>query len=77
MILAPIYPLDKAANADGRRALMEPPALDVLTNESATDNGRNGELPPLLKQILQEYSATGLPPAYLPKTEPPSAGESS
>ena len=25
------------------------------------------ELPPLLRQILAEYSATGLPPAYLPK----------
>jgi hypothetical protein len=77
MILAPIYPLDKAANADGRRALIEPPALDVPTNESAADKGRDGKLPPLLKQILQEYSATGLPPAYLPQTPPPSAGESS
>ena len=27
------------------------------------------ELPPLLQQILAEYSATGLPPAYLPKQE--------
>ena len=25
---------------------------------------------PLLKRILQEYSATGMPPAYLPKTSP-------
>ena len=77
MILAHIYPLDKAANADGRRALMEPIALDMPANESAADKGTNGELPPLLKQILQEYSATGLPPAYLPQTPPPSAGESS
>ena len=77
MILAHIYPLDKAANADGRRALMEPIALDMPANESAADKGTNGELPPLLKQILQEYSATGLPPAYLPKTPPPSAGEPS
>jgi transposase InsO family protein len=77
IILAPIYPLDKGANADGRRALVEPPALDEPANESVADKGRNGELPPLLKRILQEYSATGLPPAYLPKTPPPSAGESS
>jgi hypothetical protein len=54
---------------------MEPIALDMPANESAADKGTNGELPPLLKQILQEYSATGLPPAYLPKTPPPSAGE--
>jgi putative transposase len=77
IILAPIYPLDKSANADGRRALVEPPALDEPANEPVADKGRDGELPPLLKQILQEYSATGLPPAYLPKTPPPSAGESS
>ena len=77
IILAPIYPLDKSANADGRRVLVEPPALDEPANESVADKGRNGELPPLLKRILQEYSATGLPPAYLPKTPPPSAGESS
>jgi hypothetical protein len=28
------------------------------------------ELPPLLKRILAEYSATGMPPAYLPKNPP-------
>jgi putative transposase len=77
MILAPIYPLDKSANADGRRALVEPPALDPPSNESVVGKGGKGELPPLLKKILQDYSATGLPPAYLPKTPPPSAGESS
>ena len=77
MILAPVYPLDKAANADGHRALMEPPALNAPTNELATARGIDGELPPLLKQIIREYSAMGLPPAYLPKTPPPSAGESS
>jgi hypothetical protein len=64
-ILAPIYPLDRTANADGRRALIEPGSTD------APPEGRrrtSGELPPLLKRILQEYSATGMPPAYLPKT---------
>jgi putative transposase len=73
-ILAPVYPLDKNANADGRRALVELPALDVPTNQSVADKGGDGEFPPLLKRILRDYSATGLPPAYLPKTPPPSAG---
>lgn len=62
-ILARLFPLDRAANADGRRAVL------ARTDEaSATDSSRSpAELPPLLKQILAEYSATGLPPAYLPK----------
>jgi hypothetical protein len=73
-ILAPLYPLDRTANADGRRAFVAPEATDVPCNGSRRENG---ELPPLLKRILQEYSATGLPPAYLPKTPPPTTGKSS
>ena len=73
-ILAAIYPLDKTANADGRRAVVEPGSTDAppLDRRRAP-----GELPPLLKQILQEYSATGMPPAYLPKTSKEDNGESS
>ena len=63
-VLARLFPLDRTANADGRRAIIAPRPDAV----SATDRVRpQGELPPLLKQILAEYSATGLPPAYLPK----------
>jgi putative transposase len=64
LILAPLYPLDRNANADGRRAVVEP-----LPSEMPTDAGprRDPELPPLLKSILAEYSARGTPPAYLPK----------
>jgi putative transposase len=67
-ILASIYPLDKTANADGRRALVQPEGKNAIPDNSPL---RDGELPPLLKSILQEYSATGMPPAYLPKTSPP------
>ena len=74
IILAPLYPLDKAANADGRRAAIEPAGTDMPVDDSQRNDG---ELPPLLKQILQEYSATGLPPAYLPKTPPSENGETS
>jgi transposase InsO family protein len=63
-ILARLFPLDRAANADGRRAVLEPRADEFST---ANRPGSSAELPPLLKQILAEYSATGLPPAYLPK----------
>jgi putative transposase len=72
--LAPIYPLDKSANADGQRAVIEP------GDTAAVPEGRRrsaDELPPLLKRILQEYSATGMPPAYLPKTPLSHDGEPS
>ena len=73
-ILAPIYPLDKSANADGRRAPVEP---DFRDTPAADSRHKDGQLPPLLRSILQEYSATGLPPAYLPKTSPSQNGEPS
>jgi putative transposase len=72
IILAPVYPLDKSANADGRRAVIEPGATAVPPG----DHRRTAnQLPPLLKRILREYSATGMPPAYLPKTPPSQNGE--
>jgi putative transposase len=67
-ILAPLYPLDKTANADGRRPFVASQDTDV---PSETSRRATGELPPLLMKILQDYSATGLPPAYLPKTPLP------
>ena len=81
-ILAPLYPLDRKANADGQRLLFEPDASGatdrrrpgVRTAERRPARGRR-ELPPLLKRILDEYSATGMPPAYLPKNPHPKKGE--
>jgi len=72
IILAPIYPLDKTA--DGRRAAVPLDGRDVPP-EDPPHHG--GELPPLLEAILREYSATGLPPAYLPKTPPCQNGDPS
>jgi putative transposase len=74
IILAPIYPLDKSANADGRRAPVAAAGSDVPPENRPC---KDGALPPLLKQILEEYSATGLPPAYLPKTPPSQTGGAS
>ena len=73
-VLAPIYPLDRSANADGRRVPVRPDGMDVLPEDSRRETS---ELPPLLKKILQDYSATGLPPAYLPKTPPSQNGDAS
>ena len=86
-ILAPIYPLDRVANADGRRALVESdrrhgPDDDELDEGPSTartpgDGGPDKPLPPLLKRILDEYSASGAPPAYLPKKSNPKKGKES
>jgi putative transposase len=72
LILAPIYPLDKSANADGRRAVIEPGGTEVPPEDRRRTAG---ELAPLLKRILEEYSATGMPPAHLPKTPHKENGE--
>ena len=74
-ILAPLYPLDRAANADGRRSAIESdrgpdddePDDGTLADSTPDDGGPDKPLPPLLKRILDEYPATGMPPAYLPK----------
>ena len=70
-VLAPIYPRQECANADGRRRDR------VRGMDAPPENSRreNSGLPPLLKKILQDYSATGMPPAYLPKTPPSQNGE--
>lgn len=66
-ILCPIKPLDKAANADGQRRRLNPAGTDL---SPLPPTG----MAPLLRELLAEYAATGMPPAYLPSTEPtPSA----
>jgi putative transposase len=64
-MLARLYPLDKARNADGRRRTFEnvdPSA--VSETEAVSQQG----MAPLLRKLMEDYAATGLPPAYLPKT---------
>ncbi len=58
-ILCPLRPVDKTRNADARRRSLEPPAI----TEAPPPTG----MAPLLRKLLAEYAATGLPPAYLPK----------
>jgi hypothetical protein len=80
-ILAPLYPLDRSANADGCRRIVEPRRApgddepdDGLAASTPGDGGPDRPLPPLLKRILDEYSASGAPPAYLPKQPHPKKG---
>jgi transposase InsO family protein len=62
-IIARIYPLDRARNADGKRRSV--PCVSTPETTLAPKE----DVAPLLKQLITEYGATGLPPAYLPKKE--------
>jgi putative transposase len=58
-LLCPLYPVDLLRNADGRRREIDPTApkdSPPLIYEE----------PPLLQKLIAEYSASGLPPAYIP-----------
>jgi hypothetical protein len=72
-ILCTLYPLDKARNADGRRRRLEP-VCEPLTEPTAPLRPAC-PIAPLLRRLMAEYSATGLPPAYLPTDLPDDAKE--
>lgn len=63
--LCPLYPLDKAANASAERRRLAPASVPEPAPVTATT------LPPLLRKLLAEYAATGLPPAFLPQHDDP------
>ena len=60
-VLSRLYPLDKARNADGFRGVIDPAAPAPVTQPAG--------IAPLLRKLMTEYAATGLPPAYIPKEE--------
>ena len=61
-VLCTLYPLDKTQNADGRRRRLEP-----LDDEPFHVDGPPAPvgIAPLLRKLMADYAATGLPPAYL------------
>jgi putative transposase len=63
-VLCRIYPQDKKKNAEGRRA---PRNSEPSPAEPVAPAG----MAPLLQQLMQQYAATGLPPAYLPQPQNP------
>jgi hypothetical protein len=64
--VAALYPLDKQRNAEfARRALTPPAGADGEAGHPHAPT-RATEMAPLLKHLMAEYAATGLPPAYLP-----------
>jgi transposase InsO family protein len=68
-ILCRLYPLDRTKNADGQRRSLEPLVTPPPPTEPAP------AVPPLLDKLISDYAATGLPPAYLPKSNSPDDDE--
>src|SRR3990172_5086279 len=64
-VLARLYPLDKTRNADGRRRTLSPSLLAAVEVATPAQVG----IAPLLRQLMTDYAATGLPPAYLPQPQ--------
>ena len=62
VVLCPVKVLDKSANADGQRRHLAPVTTEALAPPSTG-------VAPLLRQLLADYAATGLPPAYLPSAD--------
>lgn len=61
-IMCPVKPLDKSANANGQRRRLSPASRDLTPLQPKG-------LPALMIQLLADYAATGVPPAYLPSPE--------
>jgi hypothetical protein len=59
--VCPLYPLDRLKNADGHRAALKP----VQSVDPPPPSG----VAPLLKKLMADYAASGLPPAYMPLPE--------
>jgi hypothetical protein len=62
--LATLLPLDREKNADRRRRALPSHDQNIPDADNAS---RRAGVAPLLQKLMADYSATGLPPAYLPK----------
>lgn len=60
-VVATLTPQDKAENAQGWRRTLSP----IEQNLTERPTG----IAPLLKSLMADYAATGLPPAYLPQSK--------
>ena len=60
--LATLLPIDKVKNAERARRVLPDVSAEVAPSR------RPPGIAPLLRELMAEYAATGLPPAYLPKT---------
>lgn len=68
-VLCALYPLDKTANANSLRRRVDP-----MPEENAQAPAASAGMAPLLRKLMADYAATGLPPAYLPMPSEPDQG---
>jgi transposase InsO family protein len=61
--LATLFPVDKEKNADRRRRALADASAGATSAPAPSPTG----VAPLLRQLMAEYAATGLPPAYVPR----------
>jgi transposase InsO family protein len=61
--LATLLPIDKIKNADRMRRVLAP------ADASPAPAKKPPGIAPLLRALMADYAATGMPPAYLPKNE--------
>jgi hypothetical protein len=61
--LATLLPLDKIKNADRKRRVLADAAVPPAPAKKPSG------IAPLLRALMADYAATGLPPAYLPKND--------
>ena len=73
-VLCRLFPQDKAENADRiRRKRSAGPSGTAIGEEPGREPS---QIAPLLRKLMAQYAATGLPPAYIPKAgSPPSDDE--
>jgi ABC-type transporter Mla MlaB component len=70
-LLATLYPLDKSANANEHRRVLQQDS--TITAEATNTEDQNTiptkeeGYPPLLTKLIENHAATGKPPAYLPQ----------
>jgi putative transposase len=60
--LATLFPIDKERNADRRRRVLADAGAGPICIPQQPRSG----VAPLLRQLMADYAATGLPPAYVP-----------
>lgn len=72
-LLAPLYPLDRARNADGHRRQLGPVA-SALDSDAPPKEPKDTRMAPLLRRLMAAYDRGGLPPAYLPQPDDTGSG---